>query len=174
MRVASNWRPRPQLPPVQALPRCRPGEHPGWVSLPPEIDSGRLLARAARLRVGVDPLAASALELALVCDALTRAQVEVAPVLDALAAELHAPRLAPNPELRRWEQSLDGHPTPAFHELPELCLPTRLLNAAGPRLGVLLLDDSRDALALVLERVAARRGRTLEGYALEVALTVAR
>jgi hypothetical protein len=173
MRVASNWRPRPQLPPVQALPRCRPGEYPGWVSLPPEIDPTHLLARAARLRVGVDPLAASALELALVCDALTSARVEADKVLATLSAELNTPRLAPNPELRRWEQSLAGHTTPASHELPELCLPTRLLNAAGPRLGVLLLDDSRDALSLVLERVAARRGRTLEGYALEVALTMA-
>jgi hypothetical protein len=159
------------LPEVHDLPRCRPGERPQWVELPREIDEDRFRARARRQRVGVDALAAAAIELALLAEALARARAPLEPVLELLARELREPRLAPTPALRRWELSLAGSDTPALDELPELCLPSRLLQAACPRLAELLGREDRDEQALIADRVAARRGRVMEAYGLELALS---
>jgi len=173
MRVLSNDRSPPRLPAVEATPRCRPGERPQWVGLPNEIDAEQLRARAARQRVGVDALAGAVIEFALVSEAIARASIEIEPVLDVLVADLGAARLAPTPALRRWERSLAAGDCPAGDELPELCLPARILQMCTTRLGPLLVEDSRDAPALVCERAASRHGRTLEAHMLEIALSLA-
>jgi hypothetical protein len=170
MRVVSIVGRRPELPNGEAVPRCRPGERPVWIPLPGEVSTEELRTRAERNRVGVDALAAVALEFALVTEALGQAAIAMDPLLAAIGVDLRAPRLAPTPALRMWEACLAGRHDAIADDLPELCLPARVVQGVGRRLGVLLTDARHDEDALTAERAATKHGRTLEGYVLTTVL----
>ena len=121
------------------------------------MDSLRL--RALAERVGVDALAAAALEWGAVVDQVTAQGVPSGAVLAVAQADLKASRLAPTPALRAWVGHVAGRGAAPDDELPELCLPERVLVAAGPDLDRRLRAADHDIAALVVEQAAARRGR---------------
>lgn len=148
--------------------RVRPGERPVWVDARGDQRSHRRWRRtAADARVPLDALLAVLLEWQLVLavdgvdPGLLRALVTAEPV-----------RLAPTAELRAWDRQLAGRGLPAGgDELPEVCLPARIVMALGHpvRIGSFVeLESASEALAA--DRAAARRGLTLESWALRGAL----
>jgi hypothetical protein len=150
------------MPPAVATPRLRPGGVPAWVALPADVDEERLRERARRLNVGVDALAASAIELGLALDSTPSCATEQ--IRAAVVTDLERARLAPTPALRRWVSSLSPNGPCAADELPELCVPVRVMEQAGPRLWELLARAEDDELAIYCERGAAQRGVCLGDY----------
>lgn len=130
--------------------------------MPKEVDQQQLRERARLLTVGVDALAAGAIELALALDAVACRVTE--PLRTAIDVDLELPRLAPTPALRQWVSSLSPTSPCAADELPELCVPVAVVEEAGPRIWELLAWADDDVLAIDCERGAARRGLRLGDY----------
>jgi hypothetical protein len=137
-----------------------------WLLLPTDVDQRQLRERAARLGVGVDALATCATEFALAADRAPRC----APALleATVAADLELTRLAPTPALRRWVASLSPRCPAAADELPELCLPTRVVEDAGAKLWELIARAENDDTAILCECGASRRGLSLGDYVLKL------
>jgi hypothetical protein len=125
--------------------------------------------------VGLDIAIGCLLEYALALDELERWIPRPESELRAAAQrELESPRLAPSAELRAWSDLLGGCSGISRDELPDVVVPARLMqNAAirsdwGRHIELARLGD-----ALRCERAASRRGLTLEGWGLRVALELA-
>jgi hypothetical protein len=156
---------RPRL-----APRLRPGERPAWWDASADrhtFDRWRAAADAAGL--AIDAWAALLLELDLVLDDLASLPDPERFLERALAAEDGVGRLGPPGSLRSW---LAGELKPdEIDELPELVLPERLVVRLTP--GAPLaphLRSERIEFARACDRRAALHGRTLESWALRVAL----
>ena len=76
--------------------------------------------------------------------------------------DLDAPRLAPNDDLRAWDQLLaGGGPSSTIDELPEVALPQRLAARLPKTPSLDHLGELADLDGVVqLERAAARKGMT--------------
>jgi hypothetical protein len=86
----------------------------------------------------------------------------------AAAAAIDEPRLAPDGDLRGWDQQLAGAgPRPTGDELPEVALPHRLAVRIpkGPSIEFLANLEQLSA-AIAAERAASRRGMTMETWLL--------
>jgi hypothetical protein len=137
-----------------------------WLLLPADVDQWQLRERAARLGVGVDALATCTTEFALAVD---RAPGCARALLEAtVVADLELTRLAPTPALRRWVASLSPRSPAAADELPELCLPTRVVEDAGAKLWELIVRAENDDTAILCECGASRRGLSLGDYVLKL------
>lgn len=148
--------------------RVRPGDGPVWIdasTAQAQFSAWRKAAAASSL--SVDVLAGVLFEWFVVRSV---AQVDPQDLLAAAAAE--PARLAPTVELRRWDRQLGGRCRGAtIDELPEICISRRVLAALGHSfdLGALMATQHLPD-ALVVERVAARHGWTMESWALRTAL----
>ncbi|HEX8121261.1 MAG TPA: hypothetical protein VF549_08350 [Solirubrobacteraceae bacterium] len=142
--------------------RVRPGDRPAWRRLqaaPVELD--RLRAAASAARLPIDVVTAILAEWHLCHEVASH---HYALLRQAARHDLDASRLAPNDDLRAWDQLLAGSgPTSTIDELPEVALPQRLaarlpMTPSLDHLGELADLDG----AVQLERAAARNGMTLE------------
>jgi len=151
-------------------PRLRPGERPAWWDASADRDAfGRWRAAADAAGLAIDAWAALLLELDLVLDDLAALPDPERLLERSLAAEDDLRYLGPSGALRGW-LALDLEPD-EIDELPELVLPERLVARLTP--GSPLdphLRSERIGLARACDRRAALHGRTLESWALRVAL----
>jgi hypothetical protein len=93
-------------------------------------------------------------------------------LLLAASRDARAARLPPTVDLRTWERQLTGRgPAPEADELPEVCVPARVVAALGHPLDVVgRIDVDALATAILADRAACRHGLTLETWALRTAL----
>jgi hypothetical protein len=85
---------------------------------------------------------------------------------------VRTPRLPPTGDLRAWERQLTGRgPALDADELPEVCVPARVVAALGHPLDVAgRIDLAALAAAILADRAACRHGLTLDAWALRAAL----
>jgi hypothetical protein len=176
--VAGEGRSFPLLAGVDL--RLRPGDRPVWLDL--ELTRVRVRewrARAAAHGLALDVWLGLLLEYELVCNALRevggqRLVEKVLATARAIAAE---PRVAPTPELRRWMDQLEGRRWRGSDDLPSVVVAARLL-AQLPHRGrgtaiATATEAGHEAEAIVVDRVAAASGQTLEAWAYITALSSA-
>ena len=152
--------------PAAAMSRVRPGDRPQWfaVGASPGRAAG-LRALAADLRLGVDVVAALAIEWRLLDENLGAARL-LALCDDVLATGRTVTPIAPSAGLRAWsEQTPHRRGAASTHgdELPELAVPARPLARWRPTTAALeraldLLDVDR---ARRVDSAAAARGFTM-------------
>src|SRR6185312_7943790 len=151
--------------------RLRPGERPIWWDATRDRDSFDLWRKeAAAAGVVVDAWVSLLLEFAFVLDDLPASLHPVELLAGTVSAGSNVREVSFSPALRRWTEPRS--PAPHFRdELPELAIPQRIAirlrpgSALSPRLRPELFD-----LALECDRHAARNARTLESWALSVAV----
>jgi len=150
--------------------RTRPGDRPVWLRVRADDDElACVRAAAAAACLPVDVVGALLAEWNMCRDAIGQTRIDA--ILDAAGAAVAEARLAPNSELRAWDQLLAGRgPTPAADELPELCLPQRLAFRLPPVIASGALDLENLPWASLCDRAACRRGMTMETWALREAL----
>ena len=167
MKLVSNASPVAGLA-SGPTPRIRPGERPAWIEIPRALATA-LERRASDANVGVDALAGALVQWRQATREVARCGVDIAEIRAVVDEELGEARLAPTPELRRWEAALsDGHDCPT--DLPEICLPARLLLGRRAELCRLLDGSGEDLAAVRAERLAARRGVSIDALVPTLAL----
>jgi hypothetical protein len=150
--------------------RIRPGERPYWWDASADADAfDTWRGAASESGIGVDAWAALLVEFDLVLGDLGERPVAGCRLLSA-AVRGDIARLGPATDLRQW--LAEGHMACGIDELPELLLPERLACrlTPGERLSDRLRPE-RAGLALACDRQAALVGRTMESWALAIALS---
>ena len=154
------------------MPRLRPGERPAWWNAGPDREHfGAWRRAAAAHRLSVDTFVALLVELDLVVSDLGQAGRDPFSTLaGAVATGGEVRRLGPAGPLRHWLVDVRAS-SDEIDELPELVLPERLVArlTPGSALGA-RVDLAQLELAVDCDRRAAAQGRTLESWALHVAL----
>jgi hypothetical protein len=149
--------------------RIRPGERPYWWDASADADAfGTWRGAASESGIGVDAWAALLVEFDLVLGDLGERPDAGCRLLNA-AVHSDIARLGPATDLRHW--LAEGRIACGVDELPELLLPERLVCRLTP--GERLTDRLRPecaGLALACDRQAALGGRTMESWALAIAL----
>lgn len=148
--------------------RVRPTDRPVWVDASTDASSfSGWRTVASDFRIPVDALVAVLLEWAAVT-AIPGIAV------DALVefAGSQPTFLPPTQELRAWDRQLAGRgQLPNYDELPEVCLPVRVVACYGHTLRIAThIDLSETPQAIAADRAAARLGLTLEAWAMRAAL----
>lgn len=151
--------------------RLRPGERPIWWDASPDRDSfGLWREEAAHAGLSVDAWISVLLEFDLVLDDMPLSLQPLDLLAAAASARSTVLELSFSPALRSW---IEPGPSAAdtLDELPEIALPQRIAIRLSPgsslnsRLKPELID-----LALACDRRAASHARTLESWALSVAV----
>lgn len=150
--------------------RIRPGERPFWWDASGDADAfDAWRCAAGESGLGVDAWAALLVEFDLVLQDLAE-QPETGCRLLSAEVDGDIARLGPATDLRHW--LAEQNAACAIDELPELLLPERLACRLMP--GERLRDrlrPERAGLALACDRQAALSGRTMESWALAIALS---
>jgi hypothetical protein len=161
----------------QVALRVRPGDRPVWVDVTSDAASfAAWLEAASAHAMPVDAVVAMLAEAGLALRAAASAGIRPDALRAVAAGELEQPRLPPTADLRAWDLQLTGRGIPTEDdELPELCLPARLLAQLDRPLRLAPITRQADvAGAALLDRAAARRGMTTEAWVLRTALAVGR
>lgn len=164
---------QPAATKFRSPPRLRPGERPAWWDAGRDrwaFASWRAEARAAGM--GLDAWVGVLLEFELVIEDLADLPDPLATLRRAVAAEHDQARLGPASPLRDWAATDFATYMPQQDdELPELLLAERLTARLMPGASLApRLHPNHLALARACDRRAAAHGRTLESWALRVAL----
>lgn len=161
----------PTSQPTGASHRLRPGERPIWWDATPDRDSFDLWRKeAAAAGVPVDAWVSLLLEFDFVLDDLPESLRPLELLAGTVSAGSEVHEVSFSPALRSWLEP--GSLPPHFRdELPELAVPQRIAIRLRP--GSVLAPRIRPelfALASECDREAARHARTLESWALSIAV----